>query len=183
MVFKINISTNQGKTFKLEAEAIGLKQQKIGDVVKGEEILPDLSGYELQITGASDIAGLPALESVEGIGLKRVLLGLGTAMHRRPKGNKKKKKRPTKGLKLRKTIRGKVISDAISQINMKVVKQGSKKLSEIFPEQNKPLEAPPAEVQAESVDESPKQAKQKEELAHPSKEPVETAPEKEEEQS
>lgn len=180
-MFKFNISTKQGKTFKLEAEAIGLKQQKIGDIVKGEEILPDLSGYELQITGASDIAGLPALEIVEGIGLKRVLLGLGTAMHRRPKGNKKKIKRPTKGLKLRKTIRGKIISDAISQINMKVVKQGSKSLNAVFPEQNK-SEAPPAEVQAESVVESPKQAEQKAELANPDKEPKEVV-EKEVEQS
>jgi len=40
-------------------------------------------------------------------------------------------------LRLRKTVRGKIISNAISQINLKVVKQGSKKLSEIFPEQNK----------------------------------------------
>jgi len=180
-MFKFNISTNKGKTFKLEAEAPGLKQQKIGDIVKGEEISSDLSGYELQITGASDISGLPALESVEGIGLKRVLLGLGTAMHKRPKGTKKKPKRPTKGLRLRKTIRGNIISDAISQINMKVVKQGAKSLNEIFPEQNK-SEAPPAEVQAEAVAESPKQAEQKSELAHPEKEPKEVI-EKEQEQS
>ncbi len=182
MPFKINISAKDGKTFKLEAEALGLNQQKIGDTVKGEDISPDLSGYELQITGASDIAGLPAFESVEGVGLKRVLLGLGKGMHRRPKGNKKKPKRPTKGLKLRKTIRGKVISDAISQINMKVVKEGSKKLSEVFPEQNKAPEAPPAQEQAESVVESPKQKQEKSELAHPEQEPKEVI-EKEVEQS
>jgi len=181
-MFKFNISAKDGKTFKLEAEAPELKEQRLGDVIKGELISPDLAGYEMQITGTSDIAGITSLESVEGIGLKKVLLGYGKGMHRRPKGNKKKRKRPANGLKLRKTIRGKVISDTISQINTKVIKQGSKKLSEIFPEQNK-HEAPPSEQQAESIVESPNQAKQKAELANPEKEPEETVPEKEEEQS
>ena len=59
---------------------------------------------------------------------------------------KKKEKRkdqiPTPGgLRLRKTVRGKVISPLIVQINLKLIKEGSKKLSEIFPDQNK-TEAP-----------------------------------------
>jgi len=70
--------------------------------------------------------------------LNKVLLTYGKAMKKRPK-HEGKKKLPTpkpKGLRLRKTVRGRVISDAISQINLKIVKEGKKKLSEIFPDQN-----------------------------------------------
>ena len=43
-------------------------------------------------------------------------------------------------MRRRKTVRGKIISPAIIQINMKILKHGSKKLEEIFPEQNKAKE-------------------------------------------
>ncbi len=140
MAFKINISEKSGKTFKLEAEAKSLIGKELHDKVNGIEISPDLEGYEFEITGASDKAGFPALDFVEGVGLKRVLLGYGKGMHIRPKGDKKKGKKP-KGLRLRKTVRGKVISEAISQVNLKVLKEGSKPLSEVFPDQNKPKES------------------------------------------
>ena len=60
-------------------------------------------------------------------------------MKKRPKreGKKQMSNKTPRGLRLRKTVRGKVISDAISQINLKILKDGTKKLSEIFPEQNK----------------------------------------------
>ncbi len=149
MAFKINISTKKGKTYKLEIEAPGLMQKSIGDVVKGKEISPDLAGYELEITGASDKAGFASMKEVEGIGLKKVLLGYGKGMHKRPKGDKKFNKKPD-GLRLRKTVRGKVISDAVVQINTKVIKEGSKSLKDIFskPEENKDEES------KESKDES-----------------------------
>ncbi|HJX49941.1 MAG TPA: S6e family ribosomal protein [Candidatus Nanoarchaeia archaeon] len=180
-MFKFNISTKDGKTYKLEAEALGLIQKQLGDVIKGEEISPDLAGYELKITGTSDLSGFASMEEVEGIGLKKVLLTYGKGLHKRPKGLTKKGKAPIKGLRMRKTVRGKIISEAISQINTAVIKQGSKKLSEIFPEQNK-IEAPPAQEQAESVVESPQQKEQKAELANPEQEPKEKLPPKAEEQ-
>jgi hypothetical protein len=43
---------------------------------------------------------------------------------------------------MRKTVRGKVISPAIVQINLKILKEGDKKLSEIFSEQNQPKPEP-----------------------------------------
>ncbi len=140
MPFKINISEKSGKTFKIEAEAEELIGKELHDKVNGKDISPDMEGYEFEITGASDKAGFTAMESVEGVGLKRVLLGYGKGMHKRPKGDKKVNKKP-KGLRLRKTVRGRVISPAISQINLKVLKEGKKKLAEIFPDQNKPKEA------------------------------------------
>lgn len=142
MPFKINIATREGKTFKIETEASSLIGKQLHDKISGSDISADLSDYEFEITGASDKAGFTALKSVEGIGLKKVLLTYGKAMKKHPKkeGKKKRSKNKPKGLRLRKTVRGKVISDAISQINLKVIKKGQKDLSEIFPEQNKPKE-------------------------------------------
>jgi len=141
MPFKINISDKDGKTYKLELESEELIGKQIKDKISGNIILADLHDYELEITGTSDKSGFPALENVEGIGLKKVLLTYGKGMRKKPRkeGKKGKNKRP-KGLRLRKTIRGKVISPEISQINLMVLKRGTKELSEIFPEQNKPKE-------------------------------------------
>ncbi|HLC77946.1 MAG TPA: S6e family ribosomal protein [Candidatus Nanoarchaeia archaeon] len=149
-MFKINISNKEGKTYKLELESEELMGKEIKDKIEGKDLNADLEGYELEIAGASDKAGIPALDIVEGIGLKRVLLGYGKGMHKRSKKEgKRKRSNPTpKGLRRRKTIRGKVISPDIVQINMKVTKVGKKPLSEIFPEQNKPKEKPekPSEI-------------------------------------
>ncbi len=188
-MFKINLSTKDGKTYKLEAEALSLKEKKLGNKIKGEDISEDLKDYELEITGASDKAGFTAMKNVQGIGLKKVLLGYGKGMHKRPKGDKKVNKKPL-GLRLRKTVRGNTISDAISQINIKILKEGGKKLSEIFPEQNKSKEVVPAETKpeevsetkTESVTESPKQKEVNTELAQPEQEPKQEKAEKPEEQ-
>ena len=135
-MFKINLSTKHGKTFHLEAEAESLMEKSLGDKISGNDINHDLSGYEFEIAGASDKAGFTSMEDVAGIGLKKVLLNYGKGLHKKPKGDKKKNKKP-KGMRMRKTVRGKVISPEISQINLKVIKEGHKPLSEIFPEQNK----------------------------------------------
>ncbi len=142
MPFKINISDKTGKTYKLELESEELVGKALHDKVSGKDILPDLEGYEFEITGASDKSGFTAFESVEGIGLKKVLLTYGKAMKKKPRkeGKKKSSKNRPKGLRLRKTVRGRVISPAIIQINLKVLKEGGKKLGEVFEEQAKPKE-------------------------------------------
>ncbi|HVY01984.1 MAG TPA: S6e family ribosomal protein [Candidatus Nanoarchaeia archaeon] len=129
MVFKLNIG-HKGKSWKLELADEGLSGKSVGDKFMGDEIKPELAGYELQITGGSDNAGFPMFQEVEGIGLKRVLLTKGKGM----RNNKA-------GLRLRKTVRAKTISAAVSQINIKVLKVGAKKLEEVFPDQNKKEEA------------------------------------------
>lgn len=151
MVFKINISEKTGKTYKLETESRALEGKQLNDKIQGAEVSPDLEGYEFEITGASDQAGFTAHKDVEGIGLKKLLLSYEKGMKKRPKREGKKKRTDTtpKGLRLRKTVRGKVISKLIVQINLKVLKEGSKKLAEIFPEQNKLKEAKTEEKPAE----------------------------------
>ncbi|MBT96863.1 MAG: S6e family ribosomal protein [Candidatus Pacearchaeota archaeon] len=139
MPFKINISDKTGKTYHLESESEGLVGKELHNKIDGKDISLDLSNYEFEITGASDNAGFTLMKDVEGIGLKKVLLSYGKGMHKKPKGDKKKNRKP-KGLRLRKMVRGKIISQAVSQINLKILKEGSKKLIEIFPDQNKPKE-------------------------------------------
>ena len=143
MAFKINVAY-KGKTFKVETEDEKLVGSSIGDKIKGEEISEDLTGYEIEITGTSDKAGFMGSPEIDGPDLHKVLLGYGRGMHKKPKGEKKTNKRP-KGLRLRKTVRGEVISEELSQINLKVITQGKKTLKDIFaPEkpEEKPVETP-----------------------------------------
>ncbi len=139
MVFKINISSKDGKTYKLETETEELIGKKINDIIPGETLLANLNDYELKITGASDKAGFPYIKDLEGSELKRILLNYGKGMNKRPKkeGKKKRSRNRPKGLRLRKTVRGNTISSDTIQINLKVEKAGKKPLSEIFSEQAK----------------------------------------------
>jgi len=134
MVFKVNIGTEKGKTYKIETEAEELIGKSVGDKIIGRVISPDFEGYEFEIMGASDGSGFPALKDVEGFTRKKVLLNYGLGMHKRPKreGKKKRSNPMPGGLRLRKTVHGKTISEKIVQINLKLIKEGSKKLPEIF---------------------------------------------------
>lgn len=137
MPFKINISEKSGKTYKLELESEELLGKELNDKIHGKELSPDLEGYELEITGTSDKAGFTSMKDVPGVGLKKVLLTYGKGLHKRPRkeGKKKRSNMNPKGLKMRRTVRGRAISADIIQINMKVLKAGKKSLAEIFPDQ------------------------------------------------
>ena len=149
MALKLNIS-DKGKTWKLESDVENLAGKSIGDHFDGKVVKPELQGYDLEITGGSDSSGFPMYKKIEGIGLKRVLLTKGWGMHKRSKGIKKRVSQP-RGLRLRKTVRGKMISEKTIQVNIKVLNEGSKKLETIFPEQNKPKEPKAKKEKKESV--------------------------------
>src|SRR3989344_5328976 len=139
MPFKLNISEN-GKAWKIESTSELLSGKSIGETLQGNEISAELEGYELKITGASDTSGFPHTPDVDGPDMKRVLLTKGWGMWKKPRKGGKKKSPTPRGLRLRKTVRGKQLSDKTSQINLIVVKAGKKALEEIFPDQNKPKE-------------------------------------------
>lgn len=139
MPFKINIS-DKGKALKIETDSEAFIGKKIGEKVQGKDISKELDGYELEITGTSDISGFPGKKDVEGIALKRVLLTKGFGMHKRPKREGKKKVATPDGLRLKKTVRGNTISPSIIQINLKVLKQGSKEFEELLPKKESPKE-------------------------------------------
>jgi len=130
MVFKINVS-HKGKTFKVELESNDLVGQSINDKIQGKTISNDLEGYELLITGTSDKSGFMGKAEIDGPNLHKVLLSYGKGMKKKPKGESKVNRKP-KGLRLRKTVRGKEISEATVQINTKVLNEGTKKFESLF---------------------------------------------------
>jgi small subunit ribosomal protein S6e len=147
MPIKLNIS-DKGKAWKLEVAEEVISGKSVGEKFDGKELKPELEGYELEITGGSDIAGFPLSKDVEGLGLKGVILSKGWGM-----------KDNTEGLRLRKTVRGKVISGTTSQININVLKAGKTALAEVFPEQIKseaPAEKPKEEAKSEEKKEEKK---------------------------
>jgi len=137
--FKLAIADpSTRKTYKKElkgADAEKLVGKKIGDKFRGEIL--DLPGYELQITGGSDSSGFPMRPDLHGQGRKKVLMSKGVGFKPKYKGQRKKR-----------TLHGNTISPNIVQVNVKVIKAGSKKLEEIFKPAAPEGEAAPAEAVA-----------------------------------
>lgn len=132
MVVKFIIG-DKGKAWRVESEsADALHGKNIGDTISGKEVKADLEGYELEITGGSDSSGFPLSRDIEGIALKKQLLTRGFGMRDN-----------YPGIRRRKTLRGKTITNNIAQINLKVIKAGSRKFDEIFADQNQPKAANP----------------------------------------
>ena len=131
--FKLTIGDPKSKkTYQKtisDDDASKLISKKIGDKFKGELI--ELKGYEFEITGGSDSSGFPMRKGVHGGARKSILTKPGVGFRGTEKNEKKIRIRHA-GLRKKKTVRGEVISDDISQINCKVVKQGEKPLEELF---------------------------------------------------
>jgi len=143
MAFKINVS-HKGRTYKVESENESLIRTKIGDKINGDLISGELDGYQLEITGTSDMAGFPGIKGQIGGQLRGLLL---------TKGDKGMNQTRPKGLRLKKTMRGEEISEKTSQINTKVLKEGTKKFDEVCPPKpakEKPGQEKPAEASTET---------------------------------
>ncbi len=158
--FKLCISDPKtGKTVQREVkedDAQPFVGMMIGQAVKGETI--NLTGYEFVITGGSDKAGFPMRKGIKGIRKSFTIRG-GVGFR-----NKKK----NQGLRKRKTVCGAKINDNISQINLKITKQGKaslfEKKAEAPKEDKKPVEKPKKEEKKEKpLPETKKEAPKKEE--------------------
>jgi len=122
---KLNIG-HKGKNYAMSFENI-LEGKKIGDKVPGDFF--GLDGYELEITGGSDMAGFPMRKDLPGQGRKKILAVSGIGLHN-----------DEKGIKVRKTVAGNTIHAQTAQINVKVVKEGKE---DIFPQKKEaPKEEP-----------------------------------------
>ena len=104
--------------------------QHLGATVSGSML--DLPGYELKITGASDNAGFPHIARFDTAARKKPLLREGEAGAHITRH----------GMIVRKTVRGKVLSDQTAQVNLAVVKHGTKSIPELLGIQEKKEEAP-----------------------------------------
>ena len=122
MPFKLVISDpEEGKAIQYElddAKTNALVGKSVGDVVEGDVL--GLPGYKLKITGGSDASGFPIRPDVHGSGKKRILI-------RGPPGFRSKRK----GMAKRKTVRGRELDLAISQVNMRIEEKGSTPLEEL----------------------------------------------------
>jgi small subunit ribosomal protein S6e len=124
--FKVIVSDPDGTSQSVELEetqAVPLIGRKLGEVIDGAAV--KLSGYKLKITGGSDKDGFPMRPNIHGGVRVGAILSEGVGFHSSQRGERK-----------RKTLRGNVITDAIVQINMKVVEKPKGKKAE------KPKEAP-----------------------------------------
>ncbi len=120
MEFKFVISDPKtGKSYQKALNNDWFIGKKIGDKVDGN--LLGLKNFELAITGGSDKAGFPMRKGVDLAGRKKVLSGKGTGV--RVEG---------KGTRIRKTVRGSIISDQIAQINLKIEKHGSENIETLL---------------------------------------------------
>ncbi len=120
MEFKFVINdVKTGKSYQKAIDSEAFIGKKIGDKVDGNFI--GLKDYELQITGGSDKAGFPMRPGLDISGRKKILTGNTTGVRVREKG-----------IRIRKNVRGAIISDQIIQINLKVNKYGSEALENLF---------------------------------------------------
>jgi len=131
--FKVIVSDSDGTSQSIELEetqAVPLIGRKLGELIDGAAV--KLSGYKLKITGGSDKDGFPMRPNIHGGVRVGAILSEGVGFHSSQKGERK-----------RKTLRGNVITDAIVQINMKVIEKPKGKKAEKTKEA--PVESAPAE--------------------------------------
>ncbi|WNZ28974.1 MAG: 30S ribosomal protein S6e [Candidatus Bathyarchaeota archaeon] len=132
--FKVIVSDPADGTSKAveleEAQAVPLIGRKLGEEIDGTAL--KLSGFKLKITGGSDKDGFPMRPNIHGGIRIGAILSEGVGFRATRKGERK-----------RKTLRGNVITDAIVQVNMKVIdKPKGKKLKEDAPAETEAAEAP-----------------------------------------
>ncbi len=132
--FKVIVNdVKTGKSYNIAVtghHANSLIGVSIGEVVDG--VFVGLPEYKLKITGGSDKNGTPMRGDLPGNKRIKLLLADSLGFHEKYPGERK-----------RVAIRGKTISDAIVQVNMKVVEYGSKSIEEILnpaPEGEAPAE-------------------------------------------
>jgi len=121
-MFKLVIN-NKGRAYSKELndqESQIFLNKKIKEKVSGNTF--GLKNYEFEITGGSDKDGFPMRFDLPGTGRKKLLLSKGPGV-----------KIKRKGMRKRKALRGNVIAQDVKQININVIKEGDKKLEEIFP--------------------------------------------------
>ena len=102
------------------------------------------------MTGGTDYCGFPMRRGILGV-RKKITIYPGVGF----RGG-------LKGMKKRKTVCGHKINESITAINLKVTKEGAKKLSEMFGKKEEGKEEPKKEQKSEKkagTEEQPKEAK------------------------
>ena len=148
-----------GKSYKHLVDNSQLIGKKLKEKISGDSF--GLKGYELEITGGSDKAGFPMRFDLQGPQRKKILLTKGPGV-----------KIKRKGMRKRKMVAGNEISKDTVQVNLKILKIGTKKIEEILSKKEeakeeipkeKPKQEPPKEEKKEEVKEEKKEEKEQKE--------------------
>jgi len=159
---KLNIAdVKTGKCYKTEVkdqQATPFMGLNIGEKIEGNKL--GIDGYEFQITGGTDYCGFPMRQGILGV-RKKITIYKGVGF-----------RGALKGIKKRKTVCGHKINESITAVNLKVLKEGTKKLSDLFG--GKKEEGKVEEKKPEAKQEKPKKeakAEKKEAKAEVKEEP------------
>ena len=121
--FKTVISDPKaGKSYQLVVSGQNYNSfigKAIGDEIDG--VFVSLPGYKLTITGGSDVNGFPMRKDLPGGAKKRLLVSKSTGFKPSKHGQRKKK-----------TLRGNTVSIEIIQINLSIIKHGSKGIEDLL---------------------------------------------------
>jgi small subunit ribosomal protein S6e len=152
--FKCVIGAKDGKTYQKEIkspEADNLLKRKISEKISGD--LLGFDGYEFEITGGSDKCGFPMRKGIQEP-RKQIMIGKGVGF-----SGKNRNKQKQKGLLKRRTVCGELVTKIIRQVNLKVLKEGSKSLGEAPAEAggSEASAAPEATPQSEVKEEEKKE--------------------------
>tara|TARA_Y100000034_G_scaffold133667_1_gene199800 strand:- start:332 stop:793 length:462 start_codon:yes stop_codon:yes gene_type:complete len=143
---KLVIGNKDGKTYQKTVEDFSnIIGKRIGEKISGDIL--ELAGYELEIKGGSDKSGFPMRKGVPRT--SKIYAQAGTGIN--PKKNKNRSDF------IRKTVASDTISERTNQINLQVLTEGKKALTELFEtkstEEAPKEEAKPVEKEAPKVEE------------------------------
>ncbi|MFQ3293087.1 MAG: small subunit ribosomal protein S6e [Halobacteriales archaeon] len=121
--FNVSVADPEsGETHRIEIEdqdANRFVGREIGDEIDGSAV--GLEGYSVEITGGSDHTGRPMRPDVDGPALKEVLLEGGIGYEPEREGERK-----------RVTVRGKEVSDEITQLNVSITERGDESVASLL---------------------------------------------------
>ena len=84
-------------------------------IISSDGTVVDMPAYKLQIRGGSDSDGVPMRPNVHGGGRRKIILSGGVGFAPKNKGERR-----------RKTVRGDIITEEITQIKTKIVEEPKK---------------------------------------------------------
>lgn len=104
--------------------------KKIGDEIDGSIISEVFDGYKFKITGGFDKDGFAMKNGILAQGKKKVLLTKGCSLFRFRKGYHRS------GIRVRRLVRGCIISNDIKNLHLKIIKKGAKPIEGLTEEKD-----------------------------------------------
>jgi small subunit ribosomal protein S6e len=121
--FNVSVADPEsGETHRIEIDDQAANRfvgREIGDEVDGSAV--GLDGYAVEITGGSDHTGRPMRPDVNGPALKEILVEGGIGYEPERDGERK-----------RVTVRGKEVSDDITQLNVSIADRGDESVASLL---------------------------------------------------